>query len=89
MLYEGLPRFFYLCDRLGHLLRVCDDKQEEEFELSFGNWIRASIGARDKKAPSHLGHSPYSSESPSVPSQEANDEFVEPMEIFMTNTKPL
>ncbi|KAJ4822197.1 hypothetical protein Tsubulata_030999 [Turnera subulata] len=56
--YEGLPNFCYLCGRIDHLLKDCDQRSEESDEeerTCYGEWLRASprkpFRLRTKAAP--------------------------------------
>ncbi|KAJ4830067.1 hypothetical protein Tsubulata_009275 [Turnera subulata] len=43
--YEGIPNFCYICGKLGHVLKDCDDRSEESDEEerhNYGEWLRAS-----------------------------------------------
>jgi hypothetical protein len=49
--YERLPNFCFVCGRIGHQLKECDEAGDleeagyedlEEKELGFGPWLRAS-----------------------------------------------
>lgn len=41
LLYERLPDFCYVCGKVGHVLRDCENDTVNKAELEFGPWLRA------------------------------------------------
>lgn len=48
--YEKLPEFCYNCGKMGHVLKVCEDYEEDQNEeLEFGLWLKETGPSRQKQ----------------------------------------
>lgn len=63
LLYERLPNFCYMCEKIGHVLRNCGEQGPAEAETKFGNWMCALSGSGDWKGVNRLVTSPNPSGS--------------------------
>ncbi|KAJ4832701.1 hypothetical protein Tsubulata_050185 [Turnera subulata] len=57
--YKGIPNFCYICSKLGHLLKKCEQRKEEsddEEVVTFREWMRAS--PRKPYSAKHEGPAP-------------------------------
>ncbi|KAJ4827130.1 hypothetical protein Tsubulata_045687 [Turnera subulata] len=62
--YEGLPNFCYLCGKMDHLLKECEQRTEdsdEEERTIYGEWLRAS--PRKPFRLRTIGHAPTKPEA--------------------------
>lgn len=64
LVYERLPNFFFVCGRLGHVLKDCGEKDVDGAAIKFGNWLRAPVSVGERKYFTSSTHSTRSSGSP-------------------------
>lgn len=53
LVYEKLPNFCYGCEKIGHILRFCDDQTVDRVKLKYGPWLNAAkmVEQRRRQSP--------------------------------------